>query len=105
MSGKKSRDKGTRGELELAHWFADRGYRDAHRGAQRSGSPDSPDVKIPGLERYHIECKRNEALALYPALEQAIRDGGDKIPVVIHRRNRKEWVAIMRLEDWLEVKA
>ena len=34
---------------------------------------------------------------------QAKRDAGDKLPVVAHRRNASEWVAILRLEDLLAI--
>ena len=52
---------------------------------------------LPGL---HIEVKRTERLNLYDALEQAIDDmAEDDIPVVLHRRNHKPWVAIVRLDD------
>lgn len=99
--GKASRDKGKRGELELARLLRDRGY-DAHRGAQHRGGPDSPDVE--GLPGIHIECKRTERLDLYGALDQARRDSapGD-VPVVMHRRNECDWVAILRLEDFLRI--
>ncbi|MCH8913896.1 MAG: hypothetical protein IIA33_10060 [Planctomycetes bacterium] len=33
------------------------------------------------------------------AMAQAIADAGDKVPVVAHRRNRGEWLAVLRLED------
>lgn len=98
--GKASRDKGKRGERELARLLRDRGY-DAHRGAQNKGGPDSPDVDgIPGI---HIECKRTERLDLYGALDQARRDAGDDVPVVMHRRNDCDWVAILRLDDFLRI--
>jgi hypothetical protein len=32
-------------------------------------------------------------------LEQAIADAGDHIPVVLHRANKRPWVAIVRLDD------
>jgi hypothetical protein len=43
--------------------------------------------------------KRAEALRLYPALEQAVGDAPEKIPVVLHRANNQPWVAIVRLDD------
>ena len=51
----------------------------------------------------HIECKRVERLMLWDALEQARRDAGDNIPVVMHRRNDCPWVAVMELEDWIKL--
>ena len=98
--GKRSRDKGARGEREVAAILRAAGY-DAHRGAQHKGGPESPDVD--GLPGVHIEVKRTERLSLYDALSQAKRDAGGKLPVVIHRRNESEWVVIQPLEDWLEL--
>lgn len=96
-----SRDKGKRGELELAHWLAERGH-DARRGQQFSGGDDSPDVVCPSLAHIHIECKRVEAGNPYVWLAQAIRDAGpQKIPVVFHRRNDAEWVVVLRAADAL----
>ena len=61
-------------------------------------NPGEPDV-VADIPDVHIECKRTERLRLYDALEQAIGDAGQKVPVVMHRQNRKPWVAIVRLED------
>jgi len=92
-----SRAKGAAGERELAKVMREMfGIKDARRGQQRSGSPDSPDVfSWPGV---HIECKRTEKLQLYPAMAQAERDCGDKVPVVIHRRSRDSWMLTVRLD-------
>ena len=98
--GARSRRKGVRGELELATFLRERGI-DAHRGRQFCGSPDSPDVvcDLP----LHFEAKRCEALRLHEAMQQAIADAGAKIPCVAHRRNGGEWLAVLRLDDLLEL--
>lgn len=97
-----SRNKGAAAERELAKFLRDRGI-EARRGQQFSGGTDSPDV-VAALPGYHIECKRVEQGNLYNWLAQAIRDAGpSKTPVVMHRRNRQEWVAILRLEDLLAI--
>jgi hypothetical protein len=31
--------------------------------------------------------------------EQAMKDAGEQVPVVLHRKNNKPWLAIMRLDD------
>jgi len=96
--GKTSREKGKRGERELAEELRKLGI-DARRGMQFSGSPDSPDV-ITSIDGIHIECKRVEKLHLYPSLQQATNDAGDgKIPLVAHRRNRSPWIVILYLDD------
>lgn len=100
-----SRDKGQRGELELARYLQERGHTGARRGQQFKGGIDAPDVC--GLPGFHIECKRVEERAsgsVYGWLEQAERDAdGKAVPIVVHRRNRKPWVVILTLEDFLTI--
>ena len=95
-----SREKGAAAERELANILRKHGYT-ARRGQQYSGANGDADVVgIPGV---HIECKRVERLNIHDAMQQAVRDARDgEIPVVIHRKNRTEWLATLRLEDWLE---
>ena len=98
--GKASRDKGKRGERELAKALQSHGY-DARRGQQFSGA--SGDADVVGLQGIHIECKRTERLSLYCALTQAKVDAReDDKPVVMHRKNHCEWVVIQPLKDWIE---
>lgn len=97
-----SRAKGKRGELEAAAELRKHGY-EARRGQQFSGGGESPDVvhSIPGV---HLEVKRVEKGALYNWLEQAIRDAGPgKVPIVMHKRNRQEWVAVLRFDDMMNL--
>ena len=96
--GRLSRNKGKTGERELAHEFFRVFGVAARRGVQFQGGPDSPDVvtEIPDL---HIECKRTERFRLYEALEQAVADAKEKIPIVLHRQNKKPWVAVIRFDD------
>lgn len=103
MSGNTSRQKGKRGERELARLLTEQGF-EARRGVQYRGGPDSPDVLCPDLPDLHFEVKRTERLRLYDAVEQAVAEAGDnQVPVVAHRRNRHGWVAVLRLEDLLTI--
>lgn len=95
-----SRDKGARGERELAKVLRLYGY-DARRGQQFHGGPDSPDVL--GLPGIHIECKRVEKLNLYDAMAQSRNDAGEDVPVVMHRKNNCKWLVTMELSDWMEL--
>lgn len=96
-----SRQKGKRGELELAHILQAYGY-DTRRGQQYSGAKGDADViGIPGL---HIECKRAERLDLTKALEQAERDHAPgTVPVVMHRKNGEGWQVTLSLEDFIHL--
>lgn len=98
-----SRRKGKVGEIEIAHILRERGYTEARRGQQYSGTETSADVV--GLDGIHIEVKRVENLSLYTAYEQAVRDTGNSgdMPVVFHRRNNKPWLAICSLDDFLRL--
>jgi len=96
-----SRDKGARGERELAAWLTERGY-PAHRGRRYHGGPDAPDVVCPSVP-VHFEAKRTEKLRLYDAMAQAVDDAGNKVPVVAHRKSRGEWLAVLELKDLLAI--
>jgi Holliday junction resolvase len=101
--GRLSRSKGARGEREVRDVLRKHGYEDAIRGAQRSGSPDSPDVAGgAALQGVHFESKRSETFSLYDSLAQAIRDAGSKVPIVVHRKNGKPWVAVLELEVFIK---
>lgn len=96
-----SRQKGAKGEREFAAVLREAGY-EARRGQQFSGSPDSPDV-VTNLP-YHFEVKRVEHFNAYKAMEQAVRDSDPvKTPIVAHRRNKCEWLAVMRMSDFLRM--
>lgn len=94
-----SKRKGNAGELEIAHILQDRGY-DARRGQQYCGA--NGDADVIGIDGLHIEVKRTEKCNPYKFLEQAERDANDgEIPVVFHRQNRKKWIAIIGLDEFL----
>lgn len=99
--GKMSREKGKRGERELAKKFRENGF-DARRGQQFCGA--NGDADVIGLPGIHVEAKRTERLNLYDAMSQAISDSrNNEFPTVFHRRNNSEWLVVMRIDDWLEM--
>ena len=91
-----SKDKGKRGEREAAKALEHVFGCDAARGVQYQGGPGSPDV-VHDIYGIHFEVKRNEALRLYDAVEQATKDAGESVPVVLHRKNGKPWLLIVPL--------
>jgi hypothetical protein len=96
-----SRSKGKRGELEAAAEVRKYGY-SSRRGQQFSGSGDSPDVihSVPGI---HLEVKRCEKFRIWVAIDQANEDCPvDKKPVVMHRKNNREWLAIQSFRNFME---
>lgn len=97
-----SRDKGKRGELELANYLKERGYATARRGVQYSGGPGSPDVS--GLHGVHIEHKRLSAFAGYKFLDQSKRDSAsDELSIVTIRADRREFIVLLTLDDFMEL--
>lgn len=100
--GRRSLTKGKRGEREAAAEIRRLFGTDASRGRQFSGSPDSPDIRT-GIPEVHFEVKRCEALQLYAAMDQACGDAGGKVPVVLHRKNNKPWLAIVPLDQLLRL--
>lgn len=98
-----SRAKGARFERKVAEWLRDYGW-EARRGQQFSGGAESPDVVAPEFP-WHIEAKAVERLDLYSAMTQAIRDAGDKMPCVVHKKNHSEPYVTMKFHDllkWME---
>ena len=96
-----SRNKGKRGELELANLLKSYGY-ETRRGVQYSGI--NGDADVVGLPGIHIECKRVEKLNIETAMEQSTRDARfGEIPTVMHRKDRKQWLVTMPLVDWMEL--
>ena len=95
-----SKRKGNEGERQLAALLCEYGYQ-ARRSVQFCGL--NGDADVVGLQGVHIEVKRVERLNIHNAMKQSIRDAreGEK-PVVMHRRNRTEWLVTMRLDDFIE---
>ena len=100
--GKMSREKGKRGEREVAKILREFGY-DSKRGVQYHGGPDSPDVV--GLPGCHIEVKYVERLDLQRAYNQSKSDASpEETPIVVHRKNRGDWMVTLAFRDFLEMK-
>lgn len=102
-----SKQKGKNGELEFVHECQKYGFDKVYRTAQTNGKLEQSLADCEGLEGIHIEVKRVERLNIDDAIEQAERDlktkKEKKIPIVFHRKNRKEWLATAKLEDWMKL--
>lgn len=99
MSGEYSRNKGKSGERELAAKLREHGF-NARRGQQYCGA--NGDADVIGLPGIHIEVKRTEKFRMYEALDQARRDAkGEELPVVFTRKNECDWVACLRIDDFM----
>jgi hypothetical protein len=90
--------KGKRGEREAAKAVAEALGIAARRGQQFSGL-EGEDI-VTDLDGVHFEVKRTERLNLYAAMQQATLDASvDDVPVVLHRKNKQQWVAIVPLDQ------
>ena len=71
--GRSAREKGKRGEREVAERFRDAGFADARRAVQYNGRPGTA-ADVTGVPKLHIEVKRVEREAVRKWTAQAIRD-------------------------------
>lgn len=103
--GKMQKEKGKRGERECAaelrrllNW-PENGEQ-IRRGQQFSGSPDSPDVIVPGVP-IHVEVKRVEGCGkFYKFMEQAEADSpSTSVPVVWVRSNAQESLLVCKWKN------
>jgi hypothetical protein len=104
VSGKRSRDKGARGELEVVELVRAAGWINATRNFD-SGSAGNGDVAF-GPAATLIESKFTDSFALRQCWTQATTDanhaGVGILPIVAHRWTRQTtWLAITELEELL----
>lgn len=98
--GRMQRDKGARGERELARELIRvLGVQDGsiYRSVQHCGREGAGDVL--GVAGVHVESKRTESLSIYKAMEQSLEDCGKNIPIVCHKRNLQQWLLVCELKD------
>lgn len=98
-----SNQKGKRGEREFARYLRSKGV-PARRGQQFKGGGDSPDV-VHIIEGVHFEVKRVERFQLHDAMAQAKAERAtpEDVPVVAYRRSRGEWIAVLPMDDLIQL--
>lgn len=103
--GRAARSKGGAGEREAAASLAEvlsRPFRRAVGQSRRGG--DAPDVEPDGWElgggqtAAWIEVKRGK-VTITKAMRQAVAACGARLPVVLTREDRGEWLVTVRLVD------
>ena len=98
MTGLMSRNKGARGENELAKLLSDElGFVVKRKLGQARDGADDIEVGP-----YRIECKRQETLAIMKwcrQVEACTKPG--EIPTVVFRQNGEQWRVVLRLEHFL----
>ena len=98
MTGRMARNKGARGENELAAMLTDHlGFIVKRKLGQARDGAD--DIEI---GKYRIEVKRRETLAVMQWVRQIEAcTPADQVPVVAFRQNGQEWRVIIRMKDFL----
>jgi hypothetical protein len=102
--GKKSRDKGKRGERAAAKWWRDSlGLPGVHRTQQYKGGGDSSDIT--GTLKFHTEVKvANVTPNVYNAVAQCTDDcPANRFPLVQLKRDREQWLFVMPEETFIHV--
>lgn len=94
-----SKDKGYRGERELAKLLASCGLTEATRMPLSGSLPDFPgDVRLDG---FCVEVKRTERLDLWGSLKQAAAAArGGRVPLLFFRRNHSPWYVVLEAKEW-----
>jgi Holliday junction resolvase len=101
--GKSQREKGRRGEQEVARILRSRGF-DAERIPNSGGLTEKGDVKSKDLPRLHFEVKFQETWSLLKWLRQAIEEAlPTQVPVVVFKKSREPWRVSVTLEHYLDL--
>ena len=98
MDGRGKRNKGATGERELAALLSDALGRVVKRnlGQAREGGCDI------NIQHWNIEVKRQEKIKIYDWMKQAMEScAAGQSPVVAFRKNGKDWLVTMTLNDWV----
>lgn len=96
-----SREKGADYERHIANRLKEYGY-DARRGQQYSGA--NGDADVVGVHGLHIECKADERLNIFKAMEQSRKDARDwEIPIVAHKKNYKPDLITLDFDNFFEI--
>ena len=104
MSGKKSREKGKRGERQARDFWKDSlGVQGVRRGQQYRGGNSSADIV--GTGRFHVEVKTGRTTPnVYSAMHQCISDcPSNRFPLVQLKRDREQWLFILPEESFIHI--
>lgn len=99
--GKSQRDKGTRGEQEVARFYRDRGHPAAR--VPNSGGLDTKGDVV-GVDGIHIEAKFKERMDIWACLQQTEEEApAGTIPALHFRRSRVGWFVAVPMEDFADL--
>ena len=94
-----SKRKGGEGEREAAAEWQRLFGRPMRRSQQYCGRSDESDDII-GQPGVSIEVKRRQKFNVAEAVERCADEAAEgKVPIVLHRADRKPWLVTLRLDD------
>ena len=98
--GKASRDKGKRGEQEVAILLREAWpWLDPHRAIQARKGDDYPDID--GTP-FYVEVKRTKGpLAMPKVMAKLEAEADHRPPVIFARCDSGQWLVTMRASDWV----
>jgi len=97
--GRSQREKGKRGERAAAKALNETFGLDCTRSAQVSGQTGQADLNCKAA--IHCEVKVRKGIGALRYLDQAVSDClPEKVPFVLMKEDRGEWVAMVRLKDF-----
>ena len=99
MGGRSSRQKGQRGEREVARLFTDRGFQ-ARRGDSQSRGAREADVEDTG---FWIEVKRGARCPVRRGIAQMERDTDGRPALLFWRDDRSDWRVDMDTGTFFEM--
>lgn len=94
---KAQRDKGARGEREVSGILNDYGFE------SRRGNVFYREEDVMTNLPIHVEVKRAERTEIPKWMKQSREQCRGKIPTVVHRRSREEWLITLPFEEFLKL--
>lgn len=100
MSGKRSRDKGKRGELELAHIFTDAGLPMKRKLVDADGQEDGDLENDLNL---YIEGRYRERWDIPTWLREIAAEAKGRDWILAFRKNHMDWHVALPLTDYIQL--
>ena len=104
VTGRGSKQKGDQYERDLAQYFNEQCGISSHRTPLSGGGRKEALADLIGTPGIAIEAKRVEKINLTEFMQQAVKNCGNDLPVVITRRNKQSMensYVFMRLHEWM----
>ena len=104
VSGRGAKQKGDKYERDLAQYFNQECGLSSHRTPLSGGGRKEALADLLGTPGIAIEAKRVEKVNINDFMQQAVKNCGQDLPVVITRRSKQTLensYVFMRLHEWM----